>query len=207
MDSNTQALLTRVQILQGRLQQATQTKQTLEGRVQTLTGALEVNRVAGEVLGQYGSFRRSQVVNRVSGSLTTALQQIWGPEWSAQVGDATARTAKGRVEIQIQKGHHVDEVKAAFGFSTRQVVAFALWVVLFWLLLQVRKDLLPVVLWDEPMLNLEPERYPQVAALFRECGELGVQVIAPTNIRGMIPVGATLIDVGTGEVSVMEDLE
>lgn len=175
-------------------------------------GELEIlqqeTKLAGDLLRGFAAQRRGEVVSRLSLAMTAALRQLFGPDWAATVGAPDAKSAKAAVEVRVT-GYaearpdrlYTGEVKAGFGFSTRNVVDFSLWLELFWLLLQVRPGILPVVLWDEPFININPVRYAAAAEVLAGCGELGIQVIAPTNIPEMIPAGAVVVNVSTGEVT------
>jgi len=165
-------------LLQRRLAESEIERKQLENKKETATQALEiVNSVLLET--------QMQVKGFVEEVVTTALQAVFGLEYSFEIEYEIKRNQSEACPYLVKEGQRFD-VQSQCGGGVADVIGFALRMALFALATPSPE---PVLILDEPGKHLSHDRQEVFAEMLRQVAEMfGVQMLVVSHSEDIINV-------------------
>lgn len=194
--STYQDLLGQVDRVLGRQAQAQQDLAMAEAQLAATQIQVELTTQASTILADYAAAYRQQFTEALSQACTRAVATLFGDHLSVSID------AQGEVLVtqQMANGHtYTGKLQQSLGASIRNLVSFAIWLQLFWVLRQRNPDGCATVLWDEPFVNVSSHLLERASELIRGCAELGIQVIQTSIHPQTVPAGEDTVLIYAGD--------
>lgn len=168
----------------------------LEAKAKAAAADAELAQRAAKLLIDFAKVHRENFLKVLSDACTNAVQQLFGMALAVEI------TADGDVYVtQTLSGgrSYRGRLQQSLGASVRNLVAFAIWLQLFWIVRQRNREGCATVLWDEPFVNVSVHLLPRAAELIRGCADLGIQVIQASIHPQTVPDGTDVTIIAAGD--------